>query len=95
MIILFGGSMLVIWPVLLPMNAVRQLGPAGGVTGMDIFSISNISPGSTKRYWAHVAMAIYFVSTFLLRKIALTLQVRLVICYFMSSKHLSGYVKII
>lgn len=61
MIILFGGSMLLIWPVLLPINAVGQRGTAGGVSGMDILSISNIKTPS--RYWAHVAMAIAFVST--------------------------------
>jgi calcium permeable stress-gated cation channel len=60
MIILFGGSMLLIWPVLLPINAVGQLGAAGGINGMDILSISNIKTPS--RYWAHVVMAIAFVS---------------------------------
>jgi hypothetical protein len=59
MIFLFGGSMLLIWPVLLPVNAVGQRGAAGGITGMDLLSISNIS--NPNRYWAHVAMAIAFV----------------------------------
>ena|SRR5947207_9801930 len=60
MIFLFGGSMLVIWPVLLPINAVDQHGTAGGISGMDLLSISNIKTPS--RYWAHVVMAIAFVS---------------------------------
>ena len=60
MIILFGASMLVILPVLLPINAVGQYGAAGGITGMDLLSISNIK--DPHRYWAHVVMAIGFVS---------------------------------
>jgi calcium permeable stress-gated cation channel len=60
MIFLFGGSLLAIWPVLLPINAVNQRGGAGGVSGMDLFSISNIN--NPTRYWAHVVMAIAFVS---------------------------------
>jgi calcium permeable stress-gated cation channel len=63
MIYLFGGAMLVTWPVLLPINAVNQRGSAGGITGMDLLSISNVS--SPKRYWAHVATAIVFICTFL------------------------------
>ena len=59
MIILFGGSMLVIWPVLLPINAVNQKGPAEDVSGMDILSISNIK--TSRRYWAHVVTAMCFV----------------------------------
>jgi calcium permeable stress-gated cation channel len=59
MLILFGGGMLVIWPVLLPVNVVNQKGSAGGVNGMDLLSISNIE--NPNRYWAHVVMAIVFV----------------------------------
>src|SRR5271170_7928629 len=54
MILLFGASMLIIWPILLPVNAVNQRGAAGGVSGMDILSISNINSNSPERYWAHV-----------------------------------------
>lgn len=60
MIFLFGGSMLLIWPVLLPINAVNQRGAAGGVAGMDLLSISNVK--TPARHWAHVVMAIAFVS---------------------------------
>jgi calcium permeable stress-gated cation channel len=58
MILLFGGSMLVIWPILLPVNAVGER--AAGVTGMDILSISNVT--NPHRYWAHVFVAIAFIS---------------------------------
>jgi calcium permeable stress-gated cation channel len=61
MIFLFGGSMLFIWPVLLPINAVNQRGAADGITGMDLLSISNIK--DSNRYWAHVVVAIAFVCT--------------------------------
>jgi calcium permeable stress-gated cation channel len=59
MIILFGASMLLIWPVLLPINLVDQRGTAGGVSGMDLLSISNIK--TPRRYWAHVVIAIAFI----------------------------------
>jgi len=65
MLILFGGSMLIIWPILLPINAVNQRGSAGGITGMDLLSISNVS--NPKRYWAHVIMAILLAGTSLPR----------------------------
>lgn len=61
MIYLFAGSMLFIWPVLLPINAVNQRGQADGVTGMDLLSISNVK--DPNRYWAHVVVAIAFVCT--------------------------------
>jgi hypothetical protein len=61
MIFLFTGSMLVIWPVLLPVNAVNQRGAAEGITGMDLLSISNVKDAN--RYWAHVFVAIAFVCT--------------------------------
>jgi len=51
--------MLIIWPVLLPINAVNQRGSAENISGLNLLSISNVS--SPKRYWAHVAMAIAFV----------------------------------
>ena len=60
MIILFGGGIIFFWPILLPINAVNQIGSAGNITGMDILSISNIK--DTKRYWAHVIVAIAFIS---------------------------------
>ena len=59
MIFLFGGSMLVIWPILLPINAVNQRGSTEGITGMDLLSISNIK--DPNRYWAHTFVAIAFV----------------------------------
>jgi hypothetical protein len=59
MIFLFGGAMLVIWPVLLPVNAVNQRGAAEGINGMDLLSISNVK--DPNRYWAHVFTAIAFV----------------------------------
>lgn len=59
MIFLFGVSMLVIWPVLIPINAIGQNGTAGGISGMDLLSISNIKFPS--RYWAHVVMAMVFI----------------------------------
>ena len=66
MIFLFGGSILVMWPVLLPINAVNQHGAGRNVAGMELLSVSNIEKPS--RYWAHVVMAIAFISTFLLQK---------------------------
>jgi calcium permeable stress-gated cation channel len=68
MIFLFGGSMLVIWPVLLPINAVKQHGVTGRI-GMELLSISNIE--TPIRYWAHLVMAIVFISKILLRKFSL------------------------
>jgi calcium permeable stress-gated cation channel len=59
MIILFVASMLVIWPILLPINAVNQRGADEGITGMDLLSISNVKDAN--RYWAHVFVAIAFV----------------------------------
>jgi hypothetical protein len=59
MIFLFGGGMLIIWPILIPVNAVNQRGAAEGVNGMDLLSISNIK--SPERYWAHVFVGIAFV----------------------------------
>lgn len=59
MILLFGGSLLIIWPILLPVNAVNQRGAAEGVTGMDLLSISNVK--DPDRYWAHVFVAIAFI----------------------------------
>jgi len=59
MIFLFIGGMLFIWPILLPINAVNQHGAAGGVTGMDLLSISNVK--SPERYWAHVWVAVAFI----------------------------------
>ena len=59
MIFLFGGSMLIIWPILLPVNAVNQRGDADGISGMDLLSISNIK--DPNRYWAHTFVAIAFV----------------------------------
>jgi calcium permeable stress-gated cation channel len=61
MIFLFGAGMLVIWPILIPVNAVNQRGAAEGITGMDLLSISNVKDPS--RYWAHVFVAIAFVCT--------------------------------
>ena len=70
MIFLFGGSILVMWPVLLPINAVNQHGAAGRAAGMELLSISNIETSS--RYWAHLVMAIAFISRILLQKFKLT-----------------------
>jgi len=70
MIILFGVSLLVVWPVLLPINAVNQRGAAGGVQGLDLLSISNIN--SPNRYWAHVIVAIAFICPPLLPETQLT-----------------------
>jgi calcium permeable stress-gated cation channel len=61
LIILFGASLLFVWPVLLPINAVNQRGSAGGVQGLDLLSISNIN--SPNRYWAHVSVGIAFISS--------------------------------
>jgi calcium permeable stress-gated cation channel len=68
MIFLFGGSLLVIWPVLLPINAIHQRGAAGNVSGLDLLSISNVKVPT--RYWAHVVMAIVFVSKKTLRNLS-------------------------
>ena len=59
MIFIFGGTMLITWPLLLPINAVNQKGEAGGVSGMDVLSISNVK--DPVRYWAHVVAAICFI----------------------------------
>jgi calcium permeable stress-gated cation channel len=59
MIVIFGGGMLLLWPVLLPINAVNQKGEAGGVSGLDLLSISNVQ--DTWRYWIHTVAAILFI----------------------------------
>jgi calcium permeable stress-gated cation channel len=61
LIILFGASLLFVWPVLIPINAVNQRGAAGGVHGLDLLSISNVN--SPERYWAHVFVGIAFFSS--------------------------------
>ena len=53
--------MLLIWPILIPVNAVNQRGAAGNITGMDLLSISNVK--TPTRYWAHVVTAIAFIGS--------------------------------
>lgn len=61
MIIIFTGCMLILWPILLPTNSVNQKGVAGGVSGLDLLSISNVQ--DTWRYWIHTVAAIVFIGT--------------------------------
>ncbi|KZF22423.1 DUF221-domain-containing protein [Xylona heveae TC161] len=61
---------IVILPILLPLNHISGRGSHFGtgdnsgqnnVTGLDTLSWSNISPNHTRRYWAHLVLAILVV----------------------------------
>ncbi|KAG4303588.1 hypothetical protein PCANB_000253 [Pneumocystis canis] len=63
-IILFSVSILIIWPILLPINSVNGMDKTykGKHRGLDRFSFGNVSPKHTSRYWAHLILAYLFVS---------------------------------
>lgn len=67
-IILFLISILIIWPILLPINSINGIDKTfqGKSRGLDRFSFGNVSPKHTNRYWAHLVLAYLFVSQFLL-----------------------------
>lgn len=50
-----------ILPTLIPLNLVGGRGRAAGVTGLDQFSWTNVSPKHTNRYWAHLVLAVVVV----------------------------------
>ena len=51
----------VILPVLIPVNFIGGRGSHGGVSGLDQFSWTNISPSQTNRYWIHLVLAMFVV----------------------------------
>ena len=59
----FGAVALFILPILLPIN---YLGGKSGdeVQGMDQFAWTNISSSNTKRYWAHLLLALCIIVVF-------------------------------
>ncbi|GAO52607.1 hypothetical protein G7K_6680-t1 [Saitoella complicata NRRL Y-17804] len=66
LVYLFGGGMLFVWPILLPINATggnnTGQAPAGAeVKGLDILAFSNVSRYHTKRLWAHLIVAWVFI----------------------------------
>ncbi|CCJ29367.1 unnamed protein product, partial [Pneumocystis jirovecii] len=62
-IILFLISILIIWPILLPINSINGIDKTfqGKSRGLDRFSFGNVSPKHTNRYWAHLVLAYLFV----------------------------------
>ncbi|KTW29166.1 hypothetical protein T552_01123 [Pneumocystis carinii B80] len=62
-IILFTFSLLVIWPILLPINSVDGIDKTYNrkPRGLDKFSFGNISPKHINKYWAHLVLAYLFV----------------------------------
>jgi len=60
---IFAMIALVILPVLLPIN---YLGGRGGkdVQGLDRLAWTNISPEYTRRYWAHLVLAVTLICVF-------------------------------
>ncbi|KAL9639505.1 MAG: hypothetical protein Q9164_000892 [Protoblastenia rupestris] len=66
---IFIPTMIVILPILLPMNAVGGRGPAfaqgpfqsssyTNVTGLDVLAWGNVRPTNNNRYWAHLVLAL-------------------------------------
>jgi len=51
----------VLLSVLIPVNVLDGRGKSGGVNGMDQLSWTNVSPKHTKRYWAHLLLALVVV----------------------------------
>jgi hypothetical protein len=60
LVIIFTGGMILTWATLLPINAINGKGNLGGVNGLDVLTISNIS--SRNKYWAHVIVAYIFTA---------------------------------
>jgi hypothetical protein len=58
MIILSFVGCLITWPVLFPVNATGH----GGQSQLDLLSMSNISPNSPNRYYAHALISFIFLS---------------------------------
>ena len=48
MLMLFGGAMFIIWPILIPINATGS--GAEGVSGVDLLSISNVDESVLEVY---------------------------------------------
>lgn len=58
---IFVSLMLVVCPILLPLNVVGGNGKTRGVEGLDRLSFANIGLSNTGWYWAHLALAIFVV----------------------------------
>ncbi|BFZ58400.1 hypothetical protein PYCC9005_005462 [Savitreella phatthalungensis] len=68
-LIVFTPALLLIWPILLPINYAGGLGdnpPAGllSVKGLDRFAFGNVPRTHTARYWAHIILAYLLISWF-------------------------------
>lgn len=64
---IFVPIAVVILPILLPINHIHGIGSSGAtsltsdlknVTGLDTFGWTNIKPSNSKRYWAHLVLAV-------------------------------------
>ncbi|KAG5513614.1 hypothetical protein PMAC_001046 [Pneumocystis sp. 'macacae'] len=66
-IILFFISILIIWPILLPINSIDGIDKTsqGKSRGLDRFSFGNVSPKHINRYWAHLILAYLFLKHFI------------------------------
>ncbi|GAO52273.1 DUF221-domain-containing protein [Saitoella complicata NRRL Y-17804] len=56
-VFIFGASMLLVWPILMPINAVD----GKGNKGLDMLAYSNVGLNHTSRYWAHWVLAWLFI----------------------------------
>ena len=65
---IFAPAALIILPILIPINAVdgkgSQIidGTRYNVTGLDRLGWSNVSPRNTRRYWAHLILAVGLIA---------------------------------
>ncbi|KAG9227933.1 late exocytosis, associated with Golgi transport-domain-containing protein, partial [Amylocarpus encephaloides] len=60
---IFSLLLVVVSPVLMPLNMVDGRNEVGGVRGLDRLSFSNVSPSHTDRYWAHLVIAIFVIAS--------------------------------
>lgn len=66
-LIIFVPALIVIWPILLPINYVNGVGSTNlalnqtSVTGLDRFAFGNVNRANTSKYWAHLILAYVFV----------------------------------
>jgi hypothetical protein len=54
---------LTIPPILIPLNFIDGRNELGGVRGLDRLSFSNVGLSHTDRYWAHLVLAIFVVTS--------------------------------
>lgn len=66
-LIIFIPALVVIWPILLPINYIHGVGSTNlarnqtSVTGLDRFAFGNVNRAHTSKYWAHLVLAYLLV----------------------------------